>query len=181
MPPIAQPQQNSPVDTDPASMTSPGFTDRASCKDYDVLQYNFTVVMPAYLVLDLQKALYSLSYHTVLKVEMTSVDDPKAGTPVMAPVGPDGQQLAGIPLYYGPGSFLKVTIYGEFLMPSPWQRGTFDRTQAKWIASPLVPYEVLADLATKSADALRQEDQQRVTEKNNMQPMPSAAASPKGR
>jgi len=181
MPVANQPQQS--TNTDPGSMSSPGFTNRASCKDYDVLQYNFTVVMPAYLVLDLQKALYGLSYHTVLRVEMVPVDDNRAGTTAtVAPAGPDGQQSAGIPLYYGPGSFMKVTIYGEFLMPSPWQRGTFDRTQSKWMVSPLVPYEVLADLATKSADALRQEDQQRVTEKNNMQPMPTAAvASPTSR
>jgi len=164
-----------------ANRTSPGFTNRGCSKDFDVVHYNFTVVMPPNKLLDLQKALYDLGFHTVLKVDMvplsaSPVSAGGAGSVIRPPTGATGttqresRERSPVPLYYGPGSLARVTISGELLLPTAFHRGVFDSKEAKWTRIPRVPFEVLAELKAHAGDAIRPEDDKRISEQNNMQP-----------
>jgi hypothetical protein len=172
----------------PTGPNTAGFTGRGSSKDYDVVHYNFTVVMPPQRILDLTKALYSLGFHTVLNVEFTALSAPP---PVATATGARGGAAATatdtsvVPLYYGPGPMARVTISGELLLPTALQRGVVapstagqsmsgQQTETTWVVAPLVPYEVLAELQSRASDALRPEDVKRINDKNNMQPATAA-------
>jgi len=158
----------------PTGPSTAGFTGRGSSKDYDVVHYSFTVIMPPQRILDLTKALYSLGFHTVLNVEFSAMSASTAALSSGARSSAATSDGSMVPLYYGPGPMARVTISGELLLPTALQRGVFSTTDNAWTVQPLVPYEVLADLQGRAADALRPEDVKRVTDKNNMQPATAA-------
>ena len=133
-------------------------TQRACCKDYDVVHYNFTVVMPMRHLQDLQLNLLKRNNHTVLNV---SIDQATAAA--TASRRPGSQSL----YYYGTDPVVKVTMACELLLMTAWERGTYDDKQQKWSDQfpHLMPVAVLKDLDELLPDALREEDRDRLTQK----------------
>ncbi|MDY6914646.1 MAG: hypothetical protein SVT52_09365 [Planctomycetota bacterium] len=117
---------------------------RVSCKEYDVVHYSFTVIMPAKYLSILQTNLLRRNYHTVLEVELSRVEEP-----------------ADSLYYYGTDSVMQVRIKGELLLLAAWERGTWDRDTNSWSQAfpPLMPAAVLEEQFSESA--LRQEDLKR--------------------
>ncbi|MBL7133717.1 MAG: hypothetical protein ISS78_06435 [Phycisphaerae bacterium] len=81
-------------------------TQRASCQQYDVLHYRFTVIMPTRFLTELEQNLMNRNYHTILGVQI--------------------RQLPAIPSdrYYGTDPVMTVTLQGELLLLTAWERGT---------------------------------------------------------
>ncbi|RPI64520.1 MAG: hypothetical protein EHM48_00675 [Planctomycetaceae bacterium] len=117
-------------------------TNRTSNKNYDVVRYTLTVVMPTRYIAQLQWNLMARNYHTVLNVsDISEVKDDPA-------------------IYYGNEPVMKVTIEGEALFLTAWERGTVDpKDPAKFIYPPLMPVEILKTLPQT---ALRPEDSDRI-------------------
>ena len=111
---------------------SESFTRRTCDKRRDVVHYSFTVIMDPKYLPALQKNLMKQNYHTIL-------DQPSLVQEV-----PD--DTSGY--CYGYDPIMKVTIRGELLLLTDWER-------------PLMPKVVLARL--RASDALRPEDQKRLT------------------
>lgn len=111
----------------PGEAASP--TQRQSCKDYDVVHYSFSVVMPPRHVLLLQRKLMENKYHTVMSVKMESMAAKKEAAEY----------------YYGNDAVMAVTFEGEFLMLTSWERELLpmsfantlpDKIRTKAVASP---------------------------------------------
>lgn len=79
---------------------------RVTCKDYDVLNYSFTVVMPTRYIQALQQKLMANRYHTVLQIKMEDL--------------PHRKELSDY--YYGTDPIMIVTFTNEFLMLTSWER-----------------------------------------------------------
>ena len=122
----------------------PQLTGRACNKLYDVIHYDFTVILPMRHLLRLQKNLMAQNYHTVLAVSITR--------PVQSDV-----------YYYGTDSVMKVTIVGEMLMLTDWTRGRWDKDAKEWDKNcpPLIPVEFLKEMKNIDAGAMRKEDDKR--------------------
>jgi len=117
-------------------------TGRGSSREYDVLHYQFSVVMPTRYLLALERNLMAQNYHTILKVEFRP---PGAGTgPYGMEVSETGGQAGSC--YYGVEPVVQVDITGELLLLTAWERGTWDSEKQKFSDQfpPLVPAEVLA-------------------------------------
>jgi len=132
-------------------------TQRACCKDYDVVRYNFTVVMPMRYLQDLLLNLLKRNNHTILNV---SIDRAVAA----AGSGRSGGQSY---YYYGTDPVVEVTVACELLLMTAWERGTYDSEQKKWSDEfpPLMPVAVLQNIGELLPDALRKEDRDRVAQK----------------
>jgi hypothetical protein len=125
-------------------------TERACSTKYDVVHYRFAVVMPTRYVEALLINLMRQGNHTVEKVEMAEPKTAEAGTTLF---------------YYGPEPVLEVTVFGELLLLTAWERGTADpQKPGEWLQAypPLMPEEVLKGLQELSPSALRPEDNQRL-------------------
>ncbi len=120
-------------------------TKRVCTQQADVIHYSFTVIMPTKYVLLLQKELMDRNFHTVRGVKMANVVQ-----------GPEDLH------YYGTDPIMEVTIEGELLLLTAWERGTWDKESKTWTRPALMPKQVLATLHTSS---LRAEDRMRTTEK----------------
>ena len=142
---------------EPAPSAAPGtaeesldLTQHYSNKEYDVIHYQFTVVMPARFIPVLESCLMQRNFHTILKVETgplsTVTETPAAG-------------YAAIPPYYGPDAVIEATFQGELLLLTSWERGRYNSTDTKWDSPPLIPKEVLTALP---ASILRPEDAKRL-------------------
>ena len=120
-------------------------TQRACNKLYDVLHYDFTVVIPMHYLLALQSNLMAQNYHTILEVNITR---------------PAQSDLH----YYGNDSVMKVNIVGEMLMLTDWTRGRWDADSKEWYKDfpPLMPEEFLQKIKGIDAAAIRNEDNQRI-------------------
>ena len=81
-------------------------TQRQCCKEYDVVNYSFSVVMPTRFVQLLQQKLMENRYHTVLQVKMEDINTKK--------------ELADY--YYGNDPVMLITFTNEFLMLTSWER-----------------------------------------------------------
>jgi hypothetical protein len=104
-------------------------TQHYTCPQFDVVRYSFTVVMPVRYLLDLEQNLLKRNYHTVLRVDIQDVpDDPESK------------------YFYGSAPVKLVTIQGELLLLTDWER-------------PLMPEQSLVQLGSA---ALRPEDLERV-------------------
>ena len=136
-------------------------TRRACSKNYDVVRYQFTVVMPMRYLSDLKLNLLRRTNHTILNVNMN-----KAAT---LPVT-DGRRTRATAddlYYYGTDSVVEVTLGCELLLMTAWERGTYDFEAGKWSRQfpPLMPKEVLSNLQELVPDAIRQEDEMRLKER----------------
>ncbi len=127
------------------SKPAPQLTGRACNKLYDVVHYEFTVVLPMRHLLVLQKNLMAQNYHTVLEVGIVR--------PMQSNIH-----------YYGTDSVMKVTIVGEMLMLADWTRGRWDKDAKAWNKSypALVPGKFLEKMREMDPGAIRDEDNQRL-------------------
>lgn len=130
-------------------------TGHVTDKDFDVVRYTFTVVMPTRYVLALERNLLNRNFHTILKVQMAQVDPVQTGNT-------GGGNTPQIPYYYGPDAVAEVTIDGELLMMTRWSRGTYEPMKRTWTQPPLVPWQVLRAVQQADAAALRPEDLERL-------------------
>ncbi len=108
-------------------------TQRAACPEYDVIHYTFTVIMPSRYLPDLQQNLISRNYHTILQWQQSSITEEQSRE----------QDI----YYYGIEPIMEITITGELLLLSSWERD-------------LMPVEVLA--AEVAPQALRPQDVERL-------------------
>ncbi len=133
-------------------------TNRVSCQLYDVVHYNFTVVMSINHLQTLQKNLLKQNLHTILGVRIVEVAGKTTGAAV--PAASAAEDL----YYYGRDPIMQVTIEGELLLLTDWTRGMQDSKTRQWLPEfpPLVPVDVLKQDAMRSA--LRPEDTARVNE-----------------
>jgi hypothetical protein len=137
----------------------------SSCRDYDVIRYNFTVVMAPRHLLALQRNLMARNLHTILKVDMVAPEKAPAmqaaGAPAAAAASSPVATMAGR-YYYGPEAVMQITVSAQLLLLTAWDRGTWDSEKNAWSPQypPLMPVEALRLLP---ADALRQEDTKRIS------------------
>jgi len=119
-------------------------TQRVPTKDYDLIRYQFTVVMAMEYLKLLEVNLLSLNYHTITEIAVTEVQPADTH-------------------YYGIQPVMEVKIKGELVLLTNWLRGTRDKEKKGWAADkpPLMPVEVMEVLP---ATALREEDQARISE-----------------
>ena len=127
------------------SKPAPRLTGRSCNELYDVIHYDFTVVIPMQHLLRLQKNLMAQNYHTVLKID----------------VAKSAQSSVH---FYGTDSVMRVTIAGEMLMLTDWTRGRWDKNAKQWDKNfpPLMPERVLEQIRTIDAGAIRDEDSKRL-------------------
>ncbi len=123
----------------------PQLTGRACNKLYDVIHYDFTVVVPMRHLLMLQKNLMMQNYHTILANSITR--------PAQSDIH-----------YYGTDSVMEVTIVGEMLMLTDWTRGRWDKQAKEWDKNypPLTPVLFLEKMRDINAGAMRKEDNKRL-------------------
>jgi len=137
------------------TVTADTLTQRVSNTDYDVTRYAFTVVMPSRFLPQLQRNLLASNHHTILDVDMV----PLGGE------GTAGSGQAGFQdyHYYGPEPVVTVTIRGELLLLTAWERGTWDDKEHKWVYPPLMPKQMLGRFQAEGRSAaLRPEDTRRL-------------------
>jgi len=110
-------------------------TGRFCSKQYDVIRYRFTVVMPLRFVPELERELMALNYHTILNVSVAA-----------SYVPPDSL------FDYGPDPVMRVDFDGELLLLTTWERGTWQPATGDqpgaWSEEfpPLMPIEKLRTL-----------------------------------
>ncbi len=123
-------------------------TQRVTCRKYEVIHYEFTVIMPTRHLQALLWNLQQKAYHTVLKHEA---------------VQPTPQEFDTY--YYGAEPVMQVTIHGEFLTLSDWTRGRWDKDAKDFPKEypALMPVSVLMGLERISKSLLRREDLGRVS------------------
>ena len=144
-----------PADRGAAVGAEASLTKNVSCKEFDVIRYQFTVTMPTRHLEVLMRNLYTKAFHKILRVEMRR---------------PTAEETGGC--YYGTEPVMRVTIYGEQLLLTDWTRGRWVRgakgKKAHWSAEfpPLMPAAVLRTLPAK---ALRKEDEKRIKSKKQSQ------------
>lgn len=145
----------------------PGLTGRACNQLYDVLHYDFTVILPARYLRRLYRNLRLQNFHTVLDVE---IDEPGLQKePTQAALS--ARSRGGTQYYYGTDPVVQATIVGEMLLLADWTRGRWNPQQKKWDSAPLMPEKFLGQIAT--AEVLREGDKTRAV-------APAASAGPSG-
>lgn len=122
-------------------------TRRLCTRQYDVIHYTVTLIMSTPHVLSFQRNLMARNFHTVLSIELADL----AG-------------LASKPdplYYYGTEPVMQVTLRGELLLLTAWERGTWEKEKSRWSKKfpPLIPKEALR---TIGSSALRPEDDRRL-------------------
>jgi hypothetical protein len=124
-------------------------TQRGCNEQYDVVHYQFKVVMPLDYIPDLEKALMSRNYHTVLNATMERFTLPPENT----------YELGHEPLMH-------VTFQGELLLLASWERGTLGKVERNgemvdgWVYPPLMPYDILKN--SLPVQAYREMDKKRL-------------------
>ena len=91
------------------------FTQRASCQQYDVLRYSFTVVISTRFLNALERNLMKRNYHTILGVHIQQL-----------PQSPSDR-------YYGTDPVMAVTIQGELLVLTAWERALLGEIEKQTI------------------------------------------------
>ena len=125
-------------------------------KLYDVVHYDFTVILPARYLRRLYENLRLQNFHTVLDVKISM----PGGDSGMSPAA---QSRAGESYYYyGTDPVVQAKITGELLLLTDWTRGRWDAVKKEWDKDypPLMPEQFLKWIA-RDASVLRQEDQTR--------------------
>ena len=128
-----------------------GLTRRACNTFYDVIHYEFSVIMPTRYLPVLQRNLLRQNFHTILRVEMGPFADPQK---------PSGTQQKTNLYYYGPEPVVQITLRGELLLLTAWERGKWDAKAKAWSKEypPLMPKEALERIVRLSRKAGRRED-----------------------
>ncbi len=161
----------------------PGLTGRVTCPAYDVLHYDFTVVIPMGYLRELYKNLRLQNFHTVLDVQIEPVTDPtSSGSFGSSPMGSSGSALS--PFYYGTEPVVQVTIVGELLVMADASRGRMDPNTKQWDPAypPLMPKAILNLMKNLDASAIRPEDTARMSQSGNVAGgAPGGAARPLAR
>lgn len=137
----------------------PTLTGRACNKLYDVVHYDFTVIIPAAYLRRLYENLRLQNFHTVIDVVITV-----PGTETETGRGAATARAQGDPYrYYGTGPVVQATIVGELLLLTEWTRGRWDANKKIWDKDypPLVPEQFLAKIS-RDPEALREEDKTRI-------------------
>lgn len=119
---------------------------RVCNKDFDVIRYNFQVVMPARYVPLLQRNLMERNFHTVLNTSMSAYP------------------MKDSQYYFGSDPVMLVTINSQMLLMTAWERGLWevDKSGKKVLKyPPLMPREVLSTLPK---EALRDIDNERLSQ-----------------
>ncbi|MFW6132939.1 MAG: hypothetical protein ACOC8F_03520 [Planctomycetota bacterium] len=159
-------------------------TGHVCSKDFDVVHYGFTVIMPERHVARLMRHLTRDTYHTVLQCELAQVGE---SDPIELPGGLEARETRRTSggaderrepgeYYYGPEPVLAVTFVGELLLQTDWARGKPNPdkdAETPWLIwdpdrdpkdpwrpspRPLIPPQALA--AMVGADALRKADKE---------------------
>ncbi len=129
----------------PTATGAETLTQRTTTEKYNVVHYEFTVIMPHRYVPVLQQKLMGLNYHTILEQDISLVE---------------ANSQADERYYYGTEPVRKVTFSCELLLLSDWVRGTFregDDGQGQWVYPPLMPISVME--SRLASDQQRQTDE----------------------
>jgi hypothetical protein len=152
----------------------PSLTGRGCNGLYDVVHYDFTVIISPRYLRTLIKNLRQINFHTVLDVEINSVTDVREAVGLSASKeDPDGWY------YYGTDPVVKARIVGEMLLMTDWTRGRKDESGKNWDANypPLMPVGMLELLAASDPSCLRKIDSERIAASGgSIGPAPAAAA-----
>ncbi len=140
----------------------PALTGRRCNKLYDVVHYDFTVLMPVRYLPLLYKNILSENFHTILDVRIDNPRQVSGGT--SASSGGAFSRGAEQLYYYGDESVMRVNIVGEMILLTDWTRGRWDAKERRWDKDlpPLMPVDVLKQIAQVSPDAMRAEDEKRI-------------------
>ena len=140
-----------------AGRTPSRLSGRTTNQLHDVVQYEFTVVLPPKRLVDLCRHLMAQNMHTVLDVAISEPgkdDGGRSGAMSVQGNVPEHRY------YYGTESVVQATITGELLMLAEWTRGPVDEKAGTRIkATALMPVEILADIRNADLNALRPADQ----------------------
>ncbi len=137
----------------------PSLTGRACSKLYDVVHYDFTVVLPARYLRRLYRNLRLQNFHTVLDVRVSPPTGESESEILRSSA--KGQEW----YYYGTDPVVQATITGELLLLTEWSR-------------PLMPEEFLKKIGRANPDSLRPEDTQRVGPIAAPTPTPGVTPTP---
>ena len=140
----------------------PKLTGRSCNTLYDVVHYDFTVIMPVKYLPVLYQNLMMENFHTILDVRIENpylVSNTGAGRTPRAGTVQD-QQL----YYYGNESVMQVSIVGEMILLTDWTRGRWDDEKKQWDTNfpPLMPVDLLKQIDQINPAALREEDKARL-------------------
>lgn len=121
-------------------------TGETSEQEYDVVRYSFTVVMPTRHLPALMRNLQAQAYYKVTRTDLRR---------------PEPEEMPAY--FYGTDPVMVVTIQGEQLLLTEWERGTYDSSAQAWSEQypPLIPVAVLKLMPS---NILRQADSTRVRE-----------------
>lgn len=135
----------------------PTLTGRACNKLYDVIHYDFTVIIPAAYLRRLYENLRLQNFHTVIDVVIGAPGTETGRGAATARAQGDSY------CYYGTGPVVEATIVGELLLLTEWTRGRWDAKKKIWDKDypPLVPEQFLARIS-RDPEALREEDKTRI-------------------
>ena len=140
----------------------PKLTGRNCNTLYDVVHYDFTVIMPVRYLPVLYQNLMMENFHTILDVQIENpylASNTGAGRTRGAGTAED-QQL----YYYGNESVMRVSIVGEMVLLTDWIRGKWDDEKKQWDEDfpPLMPVDLLKQINQINPTALRKEDRARL-------------------
>lgn len=93
------------IDEDYSRAQRRSFTGHETCKDYSVISYRLTVVMPLSSLAGFQRQLLERNYHTIVNVQADEAERKKDR-------------------YYGTAPVMRVTLTCELILLAGWERGT---------------------------------------------------------
>jgi len=134
----------------------PRLTERACNPLYDVVHYEFTVILPVQHLRDLLENLRLQNFHTVLDCTIT-LPQQESGSYRESSAGENRY-------YYGTDPVVQVEIIGELLLLTDWTRGRWDAQEKRWDPQypPLMPKAFLLSMSREDPSALRPEDSSRL-------------------
>ena len=138
---------------------APRLTGRACNPLYDVVHYEFAVVVRTRDLLALYDNLMAQNYHTILEARIEPLGQQAR---VAAAGGPAKPGTQGENYYYGTVGLVQVRVTGELLLLTARFRGAYElspETRAiTWTRKPLMPPSFLALIQQRDAGALREGD-----------------------
>jgi hypothetical protein len=130
-------------------------TEYSKNKLFDVVQYEFTVLMPVRLLPLLEKNLARQNYHIIVNEQILSPDSTgeeatrggrsRATTPGRTTGEATSTELTDL-YYYGTQPVHKVTITAQLLLTTEFTRGVWDAKQEAWVHPPLMPVSLMRQL-----------------------------------